>query len=60
MDNLTPESWIETEDYREVVKPSQHADFLKRIAEARKEGKDVYSVTVINGVPVLYSIRDAQ
>ena len=58
MANLTPESWTETDDFREIVKPSQQADFLERIAEAHREGKVVNSVMVMNGVPVLYNISD--
>ena len=58
MTNLTPESWTETEDFREVVKPDQQADFLKRIAEAHSEGREIYSVLVVGGVPMVFSIRD--
>ena len=40
------------------VKPDQMEAFKKALADAEAEGKEVYSVFISNGVPILYSIRD--
>lgn len=42
----------------EHIKPEQMAAFKQAIADAEAEGKEVYSVFVTNGVPLMYSIRD--
>lgn len=40
------------------VKDSMQADFKKALADAANDGKEIYEVMVVNGVPVIYSIRD--
>lgn len=40
------------------IKPEMLPEFKKALADAEAEGKEVYSVIVGNGVPLLYSIRD--
>ena len=59
MTNLTPTAWIESQDFRDVVNPDQHADFLANIAAAHAEGYVVTRVVVIGGVPVVYERREA-
>lgn len=45
-------------DARAEVKPAQLAAFDKAIADAEAEGKEVYSVFISGGVPIMYSIRE--
>ncbi|WP_412875703.1 hypothetical protein ACL00Q_04250 [Curtobacterium flaccumfaciens pv. flaccumfaciens] len=40
------------------VAPQQMEAFKKALADAEAEGKEVYSVFISNGVPILFSIRD--
>ncbi|WP_156459457.1 hypothetical protein [Microbacterium sp. Leaf436] len=40
------------------IKAELLPEFKKALADAEAEGKEVYSVIVGNGVPLLYSIRD--
>jgi len=58
MDDLTPDAWIESEDFRDVVKPEFHDDFLRTIAGAHSEGCAITKVIVIGGVPVVYERRE--
>jgi len=43
---------------KKQVSPQQMEAFKKALADAEAEGKEVYSVFISNGVPILYSIRD--
>lgn len=42
------------------VKPEMMDRFKQALADAEAEGKEVYSVIISNGVPIMYSIRDKQ
>lgn len=53
---LEPSSWTESEDWRGTIKPELHADFLKSIADAQRDGNPVKSVVVAGGVPIIYNI----
>jgi len=32
--------------------------FKQALADADRDGQEVYSVIVVNGVPIMYSVRD--
>lgn len=59
MAELTPDAWTTTQDFRDVVKPSFHADFLQTIADAHAEGYAITKVVVVGGVPVIYQREEA-
>lgn len=40
------------------VKPEQMEKFKAALADAEREGKEVYEVFIAGGVPIMYSIRD--
>ncbi|GAA1494720.1 hypothetical protein [Curtobacterium herbarum] len=40
------------------VKPEMMEAFKQALADADREGQEVYSVIVVNGVPLMYSVRD--
>lgn len=58
MNELTPAAWTESEDFRDVVKPEHHDDFLKTIADAHAEGYAITRVLVVRGVPIVYERRE--
>jgi hypothetical protein len=58
MTTFKPASWTETEDWRELVKPEHHADFLAAIAEAARDGQTVKSVLVSGGTPIVYNLSN--
>lgn len=43
-----------------TIKSDMVERFKDAIQEADREGKEVYSALVANGVPLIYSIRDKQ
>lgn len=49
---------VDASEAHKLIKREKLEDFKKTLADADAEGKEVYSVIVSNGVPVLYSIRD--
>lgn len=46
-----------TEAHRHIS-PEQLEAFKKTIADAEAEGKELVSVIVMNGTPLVYNIRD--
>ncbi|WP_222658121.1 hypothetical protein [Curtobacterium sp. TC1] len=40
------------------VKPEMMDSFKQALANANRDGQEVYSVIVTNGVPIIYSVRD--
>lgn len=54
--NIEPTQWTKSDDWRTMVSPAHHADFLEAIADAQRDGDVIGSVTVIGGVPIAYNI----
>jgi len=48
----------EATEAHKYVKPEMMEAFKQALADANREGQEVYSVIVMNGVPITYSVRD--
>lgn len=58
MATVNREQWEESEDWRAVVAPANHEKFLETIAESKREGREVNSVLVVSGTPLVYNVSD--
>ena len=58
MATVNREQWEESEDWRVVVSPAHHEKFLETLAESKREGREVKSVLVIGGTPIVYNVSD--
>jgi len=56
MATMNREQWEESEDWRAVVSPANHEQFLETIAESKREGKEVKRVLVVGGTPIVYDV----
>lgn len=43
---------------REHIKPEMQQAFKDALADADRQGQEVTSVIVANGVPIVYNVRD--
>lgn len=57
MATVTSKQWVESEDWRSIVSPEHHEDFLRTLKEMRADGSEVTSVLVIGGTPITYNTR---
>ncbi|MEQ6896226.1 hypothetical protein [Microbacterium sp. KR10-403] len=56
MATMNREHWENSEDWRSQVKPELHESFLETLAESKREGKEVKSVIVVAGTPLVYNV----
>jgi hypothetical protein len=53
---IEPKHWEDSEEWKEMIAPQLHSDFLQRLEESKREGYRVNEVLVINGVAVLWNV----
>ncbi|MDQ1130904.1 hypothetical protein [Microbacterium sp. SORGH_AS_0888] len=58
MATMNRELWEESEDWRKLVSPENHARFLETIAESKRDGKEVKRVILVGGTPIVYDVSD--
>lgn len=58
MATMNREQWEASDDWRSLVSPANHEKFLQTIADSKREGKEVKSVIVIGGTPLVYNVSD--
>lgn len=58
MATVNRDQWEESEDWRAVVSPANHQKFLETLAESKREGREVKSVLVVGGAPIVYNVSD--
>lgn len=58
MATVNRNQWEESEDWRALVSPANQQKFLEALAESKREGREVKSVLVIGGTPLVYNVSD--
>ena len=58
MATMNRDQWEESEDWRKLVSPANHEQFLETIAESKREGKEVKRVILVAGTPIVYDVSD--